>query len=44
MEEGFSRKEQLAGGFLLVLIIFTVVILLAIAQAKGWLQTQNTTG
>jgi phospholipid/cholesterol/gamma-HCH transport system substrate-binding protein len=42
MEEGFSRKEQLAGGFLLVLIIITVVILLVIAQAKGWFQTQNT--
>ena len=42
MEEGFSRKEQLAGGFLLVLIIFTVVTLLVIAQAKGWFQTQNT--
>jgi phospholipid/cholesterol/gamma-HCH transport system substrate-binding protein len=42
MEEGFSRKEQLAGGFLLVLIIFTVVVLLVIAQAKGWFQTQNT--
>lgn len=42
MEEGFSRKEQLAGGFLLVLIIFTVVTLLVIAQAKGWFQAQNT--
>lgn len=42
MEEGFSRKEQLAGGFLLVLILFTVVTLLVIAQAKGWFQTQNT--
>jgi phospholipid/cholesterol/gamma-HCH transport system substrate-binding protein len=42
MEEGFSRKEQLAGGFLLVLIIFTVVTLLVIAQAKGWFQRQNT--
>ena len=42
MEEGFSRKEQLAGGFLLVLIIITVVTLLVIAQAKGWFQTQNT--
>ena len=42
MEEGFSRKEQLAGGFLLVLIIITVVTLLVIAQAKGWFQAQNT--
>jgi phospholipid/cholesterol/gamma-HCH transport system substrate-binding protein len=42
MEEGFSRKEQLAGGFLLVLIIITVVTLLVIAQSKGWFQTQNT--
>jgi phospholipid/cholesterol/gamma-HCH transport system substrate-binding protein len=42
MEDGFSRKEQLAGGFLLVLIIFTVVTLLVIAQAKGWFQTQST--
>ena len=42
MEEGFTRKEQLAGGFLLVLIIFTMVTLLVIAQGKGWFQTQNT--
>jgi phospholipid/cholesterol/gamma-HCH transport system substrate-binding protein len=42
MEEGFSRKEQLAGGFLLVLIIITVVTLLVIAQSKGWFQTQTT--
>ena len=42
MEDGFSRKEQVAGGFLLVLIIFTVVTLLVIAQAKGWFQTQST--
>jgi phospholipid/cholesterol/gamma-HCH transport system substrate-binding protein len=42
MEEGFTHKEQLAGGFLLVLIIFTVVTLLVIAQGKGWFQTQNT--
>ena len=42
MEEGFTRKEQLAGGFLLVLIIFTVVTLLVIAQGKGWFQSQNT--
>ncbi len=42
MEEGFSRKEQLVGGFLLVLIIFTMVTLLVIAQGKGWFQAQNT--
>jgi phospholipid/cholesterol/gamma-HCH transport system substrate-binding protein len=42
MEEGFTRKEQLVGGFLLVLIIFTMVTLLVIAQGKGWFQTQNT--
>jgi phospholipid/cholesterol/gamma-HCH transport system substrate-binding protein len=42
MEEGFSRREQLVGGFLLVLIIFTVVTLLVIAQGKGWFQSQNT--
>lgn len=42
MEEGFSRKEQLVGGFLLVLIIFTVVTLLVIAQGKGWFQPQKT--
>ena len=42
MEEGFTRREQLAGGFLLVLIIFTVVTLLVIAQGKGWFQSQNT--
>ena len=42
MQEGFTRKEQLVGGFLLVLIIFTVVTLLVIAQGKGWFQPQNT--
>jgi phospholipid/cholesterol/gamma-HCH transport system substrate-binding protein len=42
MEDGFTHKEQLAGGFLLVLIIFTVVTLLVIAQGKGWFQPQNT--
>jgi phospholipid/cholesterol/gamma-HCH transport system substrate-binding protein len=42
MEEGFSRKEQLAGGFLLVLIIITVVTLLVIAQGKGWFTPQKT--
>ena len=42
MEEGFTRREQLVGGFLLVLIIFTVVTLLVIAQGKGWFQSQNT--
>jgi phospholipid/cholesterol/gamma-HCH transport system substrate-binding protein len=42
MEEGFSRREQLVGGFLLVLIIFTVVTLLVIAQGKGWFQAQKT--
>ena len=41
MEEGFSRKEQVVGGFLLVLIVFTVVTLLVIAQGKGWFQRQN---
>jgi phospholipid/cholesterol/gamma-HCH transport system substrate-binding protein len=42
MEEGFTHKEQLAGGFLLVLILITMVTLLVIAQGKGWFQTQNT--
>jgi len=42
MEDGFTRKEQLAGGFLLVLIIITVVTLLVIAQGKGWFHPQNT--
>jgi phospholipid/cholesterol/gamma-HCH transport system substrate-binding protein len=42
MEDGFTHKEQLAGGFLLVLIIFTVVTLLVIVQGKGWFQPQNT--
>jgi phospholipid/cholesterol/gamma-HCH transport system substrate-binding protein len=42
MEEGFTRKEQLVGGFLLVLIVFTMVTLLVIAQGKGWFQTQTT--
>jgi phospholipid/cholesterol/gamma-HCH transport system substrate-binding protein len=42
MEEGFTRREQLVGGFLLVLIVFTVVTLLVIAQGKGWFQSQKT--
>lgn len=42
MEEGFSHREQLAGGFLLLLIVFTMVTLLVIAQGKGWFQTQTT--
>jgi phospholipid/cholesterol/gamma-HCH transport system substrate-binding protein len=42
MDEGFTRKEQIVGGFLLVLIIFTMVTLLVIGQGKGWFQTQNT--
>jgi len=42
MEEGFTRKEQLVGAFLLVLLIFTMVTLLVIAQGKGWFQPQNT--
>jgi phospholipid/cholesterol/gamma-HCH transport system substrate-binding protein len=42
MQEGFTRKEQLVGGFLLVLIVFTMVTLLVIAQGKGWFQPQNT--
>jgi phospholipid/cholesterol/gamma-HCH transport system substrate-binding protein len=42
MQEGFTRKEKLVGGFLLVLLIFTMVILLVIAQGKGWFQTRNT--
>jgi ABC-type transporter Mla subunit MlaD len=42
MQEGFSRKEQLVGAFLLVLIVFTIVTLLVIAQGKGWFQPQNT--
>jgi phospholipid/cholesterol/gamma-HCH transport system substrate-binding protein len=42
MQEGFTRKEQLVGVFLLVLVIFTIVTLLVIAQGKGWFQPQNT--
>ncbi len=42
MQEGFTRKEQLVGVFLLVLVVFTIVTLLVIAQGKGWFQPQNT--
>jgi phospholipid/cholesterol/gamma-HCH transport system substrate-binding protein len=42
MQEGFTRREQLVGVFLLVLVIFTIVTLLVIAQGKGWFQPQNT--
>ncbi len=42
MQEGFSRKEKLVGAFLLVMIIFTLVTLLVIAQGKGWFVAQTT--
>jgi phospholipid/cholesterol/gamma-HCH transport system substrate-binding protein len=42
MEEGFTRKEKLVGAFLLVLMIFTMVTLLVIAQGKGWFVAANT--
>jgi phospholipid/cholesterol/gamma-HCH transport system substrate-binding protein len=42
MQEGFTRKEKLVGAFLLVLMIFTMVTLLVIAQGKGWFVTANT--
>jgi phospholipid/cholesterol/gamma-HCH transport system substrate-binding protein len=42
MQEGFTRKEKLVGVFLLVLMIFTMVTLLVIAQGKGWFVTQTT--
>jgi phospholipid/cholesterol/gamma-HCH transport system substrate-binding protein len=42
MQEGFTRKEKLVGAFLLVLVIFTMVTLLVIAQGKGWFVTQTT--
>ena len=42
MEEGFTRKEKLVGAFLLVLMIFTMVTLLVIAQGKGWFVAQTT--
>jgi len=42
MQEGFTRKEKLVGAFLLVLMIFTMVTLLVIAQGKGWFVAQTT--
>ncbi|MEJ2670988.1 MAG: MlaD family protein [Deltaproteobacteria bacterium] len=42
MQEGFTRKEKLVGVFLLVMMIFTMVTLLVIAQGKGWFMSQNT--
>jgi phospholipid/cholesterol/gamma-HCH transport system substrate-binding protein len=42
MQEAFTRKEKLVGVFLLVLVLFTMVTLLVIAQGKGWFQPQNT--
>jgi phospholipid/cholesterol/gamma-HCH transport system substrate-binding protein len=42
MQEGFTSKEKLVGAFLLVLIIFTMVTLLVIAQGKGWFVAQTT--
>jgi ABC-type transporter Mla subunit MlaD len=42
MQEAFTRKEKLVGAFLLVLMIFTMVTLLVIAQGKGWFVSQTT--
>ena len=42
MEEEFTRREKLVGLFLLVMIILTMITLLAIAQGKGWFQSQST--
>ena len=42
MQEGFTGKEKLVGVFLLVLMIFTMVTLLVIAQGKGWFVAINT--
>jgi phospholipid/cholesterol/gamma-HCH transport system substrate-binding protein len=42
MQEGFTPKEKLVGAFLLVLMIFTMVTLLVIAQGKGWFVAQTT--
>ncbi|MFZ5449308.1 MAG: MlaD family protein [Thermodesulfobacteriota bacterium] len=42
MQEGFTPKEKLVGAFLLVLVTFTMVTLLVIAQGKGWFVAQTT--
>jgi phospholipid/cholesterol/gamma-HCH transport system substrate-binding protein len=42
MQEGFTPKEKLVGVFLLVVVIFTLVTLLVIAQGKGWFVAQTT--
>ena len=42
MQEGFTPKEKLVGVFLLVLMIFTLLTLLVIAQGKGWFVAANT--
>jgi phospholipid/cholesterol/gamma-HCH transport system substrate-binding protein len=42
MQEGFTRKEKVVGVFLLVLMIFTMVTLLVIAQGKDWFVSQTT--
>jgi phospholipid/cholesterol/gamma-HCH transport system substrate-binding protein len=42
MQEGFTRKEKLVGAFLLVLVIFTMGILLLIAQGKGLFVSETT--
>lgn len=41
MEEGFTRKEKLAGLFLLMVVLITKVTLLVVAQGKGWFQSQR---
>lgn len=42
MDEGFTRREKLAGFFLLVMVLVTKVTLLVIAQGKGWFLSQQT--
>jgi phospholipid/cholesterol/gamma-HCH transport system substrate-binding protein len=42
MQEGFTPKEKLVGVFLLVLVVFTMVTLLLIAQGKGLFVTETT--
>jgi phospholipid/cholesterol/gamma-HCH transport system substrate-binding protein len=42
MEEGFTIREKLVGFFLLFVIILTLVVLLIIAQGKGWFGIYRT--
>jgi len=42
MEEAYSRKEKLAGVFLFLVLLLSLVALLVIGQGKAWFKAQRT--